>query len=71
MRGMATLHVYSEPKLTSLSYQTRWNISRKSTVEVDFSRTINQVEMDCSKYKTLKRGEMDFSMTTQKAAEQM
>jgi len=49
-RGIPTLHVYPETTQTSLSYQKRRNILRKSTVEMDFS-----------KHKTMKQVEMDFS----------
>jgi len=59
-KGKPTLHAYKETKQTSLSYQKRRNISRKSTVEMDFS-----------KHKTMKRVEMDFSMTTQEPVEQV
>ena len=54
------LHAYNETKQTSLSYQKRRNISRKSTVEIDFPKHI-----------TMKRVEMDFSMTTQEPVEQV
>jgi hypothetical protein len=59
-RGMPTLPAYKETKQTSLSYQKRRNISRKSTVEMDFS-----------KHNTVKRVEMDFSMTMQEPVEQV
>jgi len=58
--GMLMLHVYTEPNQTSLSYQNRWNLWRKLTVEMDFS-----------KHTTLKRVEMNFSMTTQQPVEQV
>ena len=51
---------FSMTTQTSLSYQKRRNISRKSTVEMDFS-----------KHKTMKRVEMDFSMTTQEPVERV
>ena len=54
------LHAYEETKQTSLSYQKKRNVSRKSTVEIDFSKD-----------KTMKRVEMDFSMTTQETVEQV
>jgi hypothetical protein len=71
-RGIPTLHAYPETTQTSLSCQKKRNISRKLTVEMDFSKhkTIKQVEMDISKHKTMKRVEMDFSMTTQESVEQ-
>jgi len=59
-KGMPMLHAYKETKQTSLSYQKRRNISRKSTVEIDFTKHI-----------TMKRVEMDFSMTTQEPVEQV
>jgi hypothetical protein len=59
-RGMPTLTAYKETKQTSLSYQKRRNISRKSTVEMDFS-----------KQKTMIRVAMDCSMTTQEPVEQV
>jgi hypothetical protein len=65
--GIPTLHLYQETTQTSLSYQKRRNISRKSTVEMDFSnhKTIKQ------EHKTMKRMEMDFSITTQETVEQV
>jgi len=51
------LHAYKESTEISLSYQTRRNISGKSTVEMDFS-----------KLKTLNRVHLDLSMTTQEPA---
>ena len=54
------LHAYKETKQTSSSCQKRRTISRKSTVEMDFS-----------KHKTMKQVEMDFSMTTQEPVEQV
>ena len=57
---MPMLHAYKETQQTSLSYQKRRNISRKSTVEMYFS-----------KHKTMKLVEMDFSMTMQEPVEQV
>jgi len=56
---MPTLHAYMETKQISLSYQKTWNISRKSTVEMDFSQ-----------HKPFEWVEMDFSMTTQEPVKQ-
>ena len=59
-RGMPTLHVCTGTKQISLSYQKGQNTSRKSTVEMDFS-----------KHKTITGVEMDFSRTTQEPVEQV
>ena len=56
-RAIHMLHAYKESTEISLSYQTRRNISGKSTVEMDFS-----------KLKTLNRVHLDLSMTTQEPA---
>jgi hypothetical protein len=59
-RAIPMLHAYEETKQTSLSYQKKRNVSRKSTVEIDFSKD-----------KTMKRVEMDISMTMQEPVEQV
>jgi hypothetical protein len=66
-RGIPTLHIYPETTQTSLSYLKRRNISRKSTMEMDFSKhkTMKQ------EHKTMKQVETDFSMTTQETVEQV
>ena len=66
-RGIPTLHIYPETTHTSLSYQKRRNISRKSTVEMDFCKHTTMKQ----EHKTMKRVEMDFSMTTQEIVEQV
>jgi hypothetical protein len=58
--GMPTLYASKETNQTTLSYQKRWNISRKSTVEMDFS-----------KHNTMKHMEIDFSMITQEPVKQV
>jgi hypothetical protein len=59
-KGIPTLHAYKETKQRALSYQKWQNISRNW-----------RVEMGCSKYKTMKRVEIDFSMTMQEPGEQV
>jgi hypothetical protein len=59
-KGKPTLLAYKETKQTSLSTQQRRNISRKLTVEMDFS-----------KHRTMKQVEMDFCITTQEPVEQV
>jgi hypothetical protein len=70
-RGMPTLDACQETKETSLSDQRRQNTSRKSTVEMDFPKTMKHVEMEFSKHKTIKRQEIDFSTTMYEPVEQV